>query len=112
VQTAEPIDLPSGLWTQVGWRKHSSIIFSRWHQCAHRRGHIGAIWPIWFNHPYAVAMRSHVKLLWPLVIIITINTFTVVLYANALNKSTYLLFTFIGCALENNRHNSYKYSSE
>jgi len=33
-ETAEPIDLQFGLWTQVGRRKHtfSSVVFARWHQ--------------------------------------------------------------------------------
>jgi len=48
-KTAEPIEMPFGLWTQVGPRKHkfnhmcqlapvctSSIIFARWRQCAQR----------------------------------------------------------------------------
>jgi len=46
-KTAKPIDLPFGLYTWVGQRKHkfnricqvapmctSSIVFARWHQCA------------------------------------------------------------------------------
>jgi len=33
--------------------------------------HIGATWRIWLNCPCAAAMRPYVKLLWPLVTIIT-----------------------------------------
>jgi len=53
-----------------GWAKGStsSIIFARRHQCAHMGGHIGATWRIHLNRPSAAAMRSYVKLLWPLVI--------------------------------------------
>jgi len=58
-----------GLWTQVGRRKHSSITFTRWHQCAQMGGHIGATWRIQLNRPSAVAMRSYVKLLLPLIFI-------------------------------------------
>jgi len=29
-ETAKPIDLPFGLWTWVGRRKHSSVVFVRW----------------------------------------------------------------------------------
>jgi len=67
-ETAEPIDLSFGLWT-LGWAEGStsSIIFARWCQCAHMRGHIVATWRIWLNRPSVAAMRSYVKLLWPLV---------------------------------------------
>jgi len=48
----------------------SSIIFGRWRQCAHMGGHSGTTWQIRLNrlHLSAAAMRSYVKLLWPLVI--------------------------------------------
>jgi len=52
-KTTEPIDLPFGLWTMVGRRKHE---FNR------MKGHIGATWRIRQNHPSAVAMRPYVKL--------------------------------------------------
>jgi len=45
----------------------SPIVFARWRQCALPCGHIGATWQIRLNRPSAVAMRSYVKLLWPLV---------------------------------------------
>ena len=45
----------------------SSIIFARWRQCALPCGYIGATWQTRLNHPSAAAMRSYVKLLWPLV---------------------------------------------
>jgi len=48
-ETAEPINLPFGSWTWVGWRKHKFnhirkvaqmctmwILFTRWHQCTWR----------------------------------------------------------------------------
>jgi len=47
----------------------SSIVFAKWRQCAHMGGHIGATWRIWLNRLSAAAMRSYVKLFWPLVII-------------------------------------------
>ena len=56
-----------------GRRKHnctSSIIFARWRQCAHKGGHIGATWRIRLKRPFAAAMRSNVKLLWPLVVVV------------------------------------------
>jgi len=46
-----------------------SIVFARWRQSAHMGGHIGATWRIRLNRLSAAAMRSYVKLLWPLVII-------------------------------------------
>jgi len=53
----------------LGWAEGSisSVIFTRWCQCAHMGRHIGATWRIWLNRP-SVAMRSYVKLLWPLVL--------------------------------------------
>jgi len=67
--TAKPIDLPFGLWTLVGRRKHK---FNRICQvvpmCPHGRGHIGATLRMQLNHPRAPAMRSYVKLLRPLAI--------------------------------------------
>jgi len=47
----------------------SSIVFARWRKCAHMERHIGPTWRIRFNRSSAAAMRSYVKLLWPLVII-------------------------------------------
>jgi len=67
-KTAEPIDLPFGLWTLVGRRRTSSVIFASWCLCAHMGGHIGASWRIRSNRPSATAMRSYVKLVWPLAI--------------------------------------------
>jgi len=41
-----------------------------WRHSAHMGGHIGTTWWIRFNHrPSAAAMRSYVKLLWPLVVL-------------------------------------------
>ena len=34
-KTAEPINLPFGLWTWVGQRSTCSIIFAKWHQWRH-----------------------------------------------------------------------------
>jgi len=53
-KTAALIEMPFGLWTLVGSRNHVL-------------GHTGATWRIPMNRPCAVAMRSVVKLLWPLV---------------------------------------------
>jgi len=53
---AEPIDLPFGCG--LGWAK-GSIVFVRLRQCAHGKAH--------WRHP----MRPYVKLLLPLVIVIT-----------------------------------------
>ena len=49
VKMAEPIDLPFGLWTQVGWRNHK---FNHIRKVAPMRlmgGHIGVIWQIWLT---------------------------------------------------------------
>jgi len=68
---AEEIDLLFGLWTWVGRRKHK---FNRIRQmapmCPHGR-HIDATWQMRLNGLSAAAMRSYVKLLWPLVIIVS-----------------------------------------
>jgi len=66
-KTAEPIDLTFGLWTRVGQRKHKFNHIRRWRQCAHMGGHIGATWRTRLNLPSAAAIRSYVKLFWPLV---------------------------------------------
>jgi len=53
----------------LGWAEGStsSIVFARWRQCPHMGRYIGATWRIRLNRPSAAAMRSCVKLLWPLV---------------------------------------------
>ena len=51
----------------------SSTVFARWHHYTQMGGHICATWRIRLNHPSVAAMRSYVKLLWPLVIIILVN---------------------------------------
>jgi len=66
-KTAEPIDLPFGLWSRWAEGSTSSIVFARWRQCAHTGGHICATWQIGLNCPSAAAIRSYVKLLSPLV---------------------------------------------
>jgi len=61
-KTDELIDLPFGLWTQVGRRKHKF-------NCIRQ---VAPVWPPMRAHwrrPSADAMPPHVKLLWPLVII-------------------------------------------
>jgi len=62
-KTVEPIDLPLGLHTRVGQRKHK---FSRIRQvasmCPHRRN-IGTTWGIQLNRLSAAAVRSYVELL-------------------------------------------------
>ena len=45
-KTAEPIDLPFGCGLEWAEGSASSIVFSRWRQCALIGGHIGAIWRI------------------------------------------------------------------
>jgi len=50
---AEPIEVPFGLWTRVGRRKH----------VLHALGHIGTTWQIRLNRPCAAAMRPYIKLL-------------------------------------------------
>ena len=86
-ETAEPIDLPLGLWTWVDRRKHKfnrirqvaplytiSIVFARWRQCAHIGWHIGATWQIrlrrrrglmsnYFDHLLTM-FQSHFRLLY------------------------------------------------
>jgi len=58
---AEPIEMPFGLWTQMGARKHLL-----------GRVHTGATWQIQYHWTVHVQRRCglYVKLLWPLVIII------------------------------------------
>jgi len=53
----------------LSWAKvsTSSIVFTRWRQCAHMGGHIDPTWQIRLNRPSAAAMRSYVTLFWPLV---------------------------------------------
>ena len=54
---AELINLPFGLWTRVGQRKHKfNLVFARRCQCALMKGHIGATWQIQLNHPSAVVL--------------------------------------------------------
>jgi len=60
---AEPIDLPFGLCTRVGRRKHK---FNRIGHVARMCPH--ATWRIRLNRPSVVAIRPYVKLLWPLVV--------------------------------------------
>jgi len=55
---AELIEMPFGMWTRVGPRKH----------VLHGDMHIGVTWRIRLNRPYATAMRPFVKLFLPLVI--------------------------------------------
>ena len=55
-KTAESIDVPFGMWTRVGARKH--VLDGL---------HIGANWRIRLNRLCAAAMRPYVKLLSPLV---------------------------------------------
>ena len=55
-KTAEPIEMPFGLWNRVGPRKHVlGGVYT------------GATWRIPLNRPYAAAMRPIVKLVCPLV---------------------------------------------
>jgi len=54
-KTAEAINLPFGLWTQVGQRKHK---FNHIRQLAHWHN-----LQIRLNHPSAAAIRPYVKLL-------------------------------------------------
>jgi len=54
---SELIEMPFGVWTQLGLRKH---VF--------RMGvHTGATWQIPLKRPYVAVMRPVVKLLLPLV---------------------------------------------
>jgi len=62
-ETAELIELLFGLWTRVGRRKQSLIVFARWRQCGHMAGHTGATWRMRLNCPSAAMMQSFVKLL-------------------------------------------------
>jgi len=61
---AKPIEILFRLWTQVGRMKH--VLY---------RGHIGATWRIWFNHPCVAVMCYFVKLLWSLVCVSGIYLF-------------------------------------
>jgi len=51
-KTAEPIEMPFGLWTRLGRRKHG--------------GQIGATWRKRLNRSCAAAMKNYVKLFLPL----------------------------------------------
>jgi len=59
---AERIDLLFGLSTLVGQRKHSSVVFARWRQCAHAEGYIR-----WFappgDHDWTVCLRRRCSLM-------------------------------------------------
>jgi len=67
----------------------SSIIFARWRHCAHMGEHIDATWRIWLNHPSAAAMRSYVKLLWPLSLFTFLLLFSTLLYIGFLLGGKY-----------------------
>jgi len=69
-KTAEPIDLPFGLWTLVAEESTSSIVFTRWRHCALPCWYTGATWRLRLNRPSAAATRSYVKLLWLLVVVL------------------------------------------
>jgi len=68
-KTAEPIDLPFGLWTRVDQRKHRFNCIRQvepgcpLEPMCPMGGHIGVTWKIRLNHPSAAAMRPYVKLL-------------------------------------------------
>ena len=49
-KTAEPIDMPFAVWTQVGPREH----------VLNGGVHVGATWRILLNCPFAAAMRPFV----------------------------------------------------
>jgi len=51
VKTVEPIEVPFGIWTRVGPRKHVLEV------------NVGASWRIRLNRPCAAAMRPFIKLL-------------------------------------------------
>jgi len=50
-KTAEPINLPFGLWTRMGRRRKNSMVFARCCQCALIGRHVAATWRIRLNHP-------------------------------------------------------------
>jgi len=56
-KTAEPIEMPFGMWTWVDGSKH--VLDGV---------HIGASWRIRLNRPCAAAIRPFVKIFWSLVI--------------------------------------------
>jgi len=56
-KTSEPIDLPFRLWTPVAEGCISSIVFTRWRQCALMAGNIAATWRIRLNHRSTAAIR-------------------------------------------------------
>jgi len=41
-EMGEPIDLPFGLWSLVAEGRLISFVFTRWRDCAHMEGQIGA----------------------------------------------------------------------
>jgi len=69
---AELIDLPFGLWTLVGRRKHKFNCICQVAPVSPygRAHHIGATWGMRLNRLSAAAMRPYVRLLWPLVVLL------------------------------------------
>jgi len=61
-KTAEPIEMPFGMWARMRRKHKFSRIRQVWRQYAHT-GYIGATWRIRLNRPSAAPMRSYVKLL-------------------------------------------------
>jgi len=61
-KTAEPIDVPFGLWTRIGRKKYK---FNRIRQvalCARMGWHSDTTWRIRLNSPSAAAMQLYVNL--------------------------------------------------
>jgi len=90
--TAEPIDFPFGLWTQVGRSSTSSIVFARWCQFVLMGGHIASTWRIRLNHLSTEARRLRSNYFHHLLSLDT-PTYTVVQIACYFKPNT-VLWTF------------------
>jgi len=98
-ETAEPFDLPFGLWTSLGQRKYK---FNRIRQvaplCSHGRAHCCHLANT-IEPSAAAAMRSFFKLLWPLVIIRRHDVRRCsLLLLTQVAWSVYLSVTLVSCA--------------
>ena len=62
-KTGDTMDLPFGLWTWVGPRKHKLNRIRQVAPMSLMGGHIGATWRIRLNRPSAASMRCYVELL-------------------------------------------------
>ena len=70
-KTAEPIEMPFGLWAGMGPRNHVLVGSPEMLRDV-AMATMGSAWRIRLNRPCAAAMRPYVKLFWPLVLIMSV----------------------------------------